>query len=449
MTESKKTEMSRLSLLMQLESMARDSESIKALQFMIVNETRHLLSYRQAFLLATDTVNSNKYRLNSASSIAIVDRNAPFVNWLESCVNQLHKDSNMEEIRSFDASSCPDELKEEWKEYSLPYVLWCPLVLADGTKLGGIWLARETAWTDNEISLFSRLCNTYAHAWYALKGKEKLKKSPHYERLILGSVLFIIISFFIIPVRISALAPVEVVANAPAIVSAPMDGVIADVVVDANSMVRKDTILLKYEDTGLRNKYEVAEKTLAVAVAEFRKASQEAFRDVQSNAKVALLKAQVELSRAESQYAMDLLEQVEVKAQRDGLLIYSEKSDWIGRPVQVGEQIMQIADPNKVKLRINLPVDDAIFLKKGADVKIFLDVDPLSSLPGVVTHTSYEASLTPEGVLAYKIDAEFSDDREIRRIGLQGTAKLYEEKVSLFYYLFRRPISALRQFLGV
>ncbi len=449
MTDKTNPDMARLSLLMQLEAMAREADNLKALQFMMTNETRHLIAYRQSFLFSADVVTQNKFQLQAASSIAVIDRNAPFVNWLESTLNKLHKESNMETIQVIDAARCPAEMQEEWKEYSMPFVLWCPLSLADGTNLGGIWLARETPWTDNDAKLVKRLSDTYAHAWYALLGREKLQKTPHYERIILGSVLFIIISFFVIPIRISALAPVEIIAKEPVIVSAPMDGVIADVLQAPNVMVSNDTLLLRYEDTGLRNKYAVAEKALAVAVAEFHKASQEAFRDPQSSAKVALLKAQVELSRAESKYAMDLLDQVEVKAQKEGLLIYTDKSDWVGRPVQVGEQIMQIANPDKVKLRINLPVDDAIFLSKGGEVKIFLDVDPLKSINGVITHASYEATLTPENVLAYRIDAEFLESDIRRRIGLQGTAKLYEKRVSLFYYLFRRPISALRQFIGV
>jgi len=449
MNEKTKPDMSRLSLLMQLEAMAREAESVKALQFLLVNESRHLISFRQAFLFSSDVVNKNKFQLNAASSIAIIDRNAPFVNWLETCLNRLHKESGMDSIQNLDAVSCPDDLKDEWEEYSLPFVLWCPLKLADDTRLGGLWLTRETPWTDNEMQLVKRLADTYAHAWYALLGRAKLRKSPHYQRAILASVLFIIISFFVIPVRISALAPAEVVARDPSIVSAPINGVISKVLAPPNTMVSKGTILFKYEDTELRNQYEVAEKTLAVAVAELHQAAQGAFRDIQSNAKVALLKAQVELSRAESKYALDLLEQVEVKAPKRGLLMYTDKSDWVGRPVQVGEQIMQIADPNKIKLRINLPVDDAIFLVEAAKVKIFLDVDPLRSIAGKVTHASYEAALTPDGVLAYRIDAEFTDPGVRRRIGLQGTAKLYEERVSLFYYLFRRPISTLRQFVGI
>ena len=449
MPEENKKEMSRLSLLMQLEAMARQAESVKALHFLIVNELRHLISFRQAFLFSVDVVNDSKYRLEAASSVAVVDRNAPYVHWLESCLHGLHKNNGLESIRHVDATSCPEELKDEWKENSLPFAIWCPLKLADGKTLGGIWLVREKPWDDNEAKLLVRICDTFAHAWFALIGKEKLRRKPHYERLILGSVLFIIASFFIIPVRISALAPVEVVAKEPTLVSAPMDGVIQDILVPPNTLVLAGTMLFRYEDTGLRNKYEIAEKTLAVALAEFRKASQQAFGDQQSNAEVALLKAQVELNRSEARYAFELLNQVEVKASRKGLLIYTDKSDWVGRPVQVGEQVMQIANQENIKLRIQLPVDDAIFLVEGAEVKVFLDVDPLDSLEATVTHASYEASLTPEGVLAYTIDAEFVDPGVRKRIGLQGTAKIYEERVSLFYYLFRRPISAVRQFIGV
>ena len=298
--------------------MARNADSVKELQFLIVNETRRLIPFRQAFLFSRGFLKKKKFILQSASSISVIDRNTPFVNWLESCVNYLHINSNMDSVQHVDAARCPKNMQEEWKTFSLPFVLWCPLKLADGTSLGGIWLARETPWTDNEATLVSRLVATYAHAWYALLGRDKMAPSSQHERIIWGSVFFIIISFFIIPIRISALAPVEVVAKNPVIVSAPMDGVISEILVPPNIMVSIETILFKYEDTGLRNRFKVAEKTLAVSLAEFRKVSQEAFHDPQSNAKVALLNAQVELSRAESKYAGELLAQVEVKASKNG-----------------------------------------------------------------------------------------------------------------------------------
>jgi hypothetical protein len=51
-------------------------------------------------------------------------------------------------------------------------------------------------------------------------------------------------------------------------------------------------------------------------------------------------------------------------------------------------------------------------------------------------------------VLGYRLKASFADGTRIPRIGLRGTAKIYGEQVSLFYYLMRRPLAALRQLIG-
>jgi hypothetical protein len=75
---------------MQLEVMARNAGSVKALQFMILNETHHLILFRQAFLFSADIVKKKKFPLEYASSISVIDRNTTFANWLESCVNYLH-----------------------------------------------------------------------------------------------------------------------------------------------------------------------------------------------------------------------------------------------------------------------------------------------------------------------------------------------------------------------
>ena len=447
--EEQRADVAKLYELLQLEAMIRDAESLRALHFLIVNESRKLIPYRQAFILSADTVHKNVFRLQAASSIAVVERNSPFAQWLEHTISILSKESNMDSVRRIDASSCPDKIKDDWKEHSLPFALWCPLALPDGRRLGGFWLAREAPWKDGEAILAKRLADTCAHAWFALLGKEKLKRSKHYERAIIASVVFIIFSFFVIPVRISALAPVEVVAKNPVIVTAPIDGVISDVLYSPNSIVKQGVTLIRYEDTGLRNQYEIAVKTLAVAVAEYQKVAQGAFNDIRSKSQVALSRAQVELKQAERDYAEELLQQVEIKAQASGILIYSDKADWVGRPVQVGEQMMQIADPDDISLRIFLPVDDSIFLVEGADAKIFLDVDPLNSIDARVTYSSYEAEVTPDNVLAYRLEAEFSNPDEIQRIGLQGTAKIYGERVSLFFYLFRRPLATLRQIIGL
>ena len=53
------------------------------------------------------------------------------------------------------------------------------------------------------------------------------------------------------------------------------------------------------------------------------------------------------------------------------------------------------------------------------------------------------------GTLAFALRARFEDGEAMPRIGLRGTAKVYGERSSLFMFLFRRPLSALRQGLGL
>lgn len=438
-----------LTVLLQLEAEARKAQTEKALQFLIVNETRRLLPFRQAFLLSAARTPHSRCKVEAASSIAVIDRNAPLIRWVEDALHDAREKEPGPEVQSLDSSMCRDVIAKDWDEFSLPHVVWCPFLLPDGTFIGGLWLARESTWQESELTLIKRLCETYAHAWVTLVGKKRLARKWTVKRGVIWGVLVAAIVAMFLPVRLSTLAPVEVVAEDPVIVSAPMDGVIADIKVPPNQLVGEGELLFTYEDTNFRNEYEVAEKTLAVALAEFRKASQGAFRDAQSKADVALLKARVRLAKAERDYAREILDQVEVKALGAGLLLYTDEADWIGRPVVVGERIMEIADSDKVELRVNLSVDDAIVLNEGADVQVFLDVDPLHSLDAVVQHASYKAEVVPGDILAYRVTADLQESDASVRIGLQGTAKIYSEPVSLFFYIFRRPIGAVRQFFGI
>jgi hypothetical protein len=227
-----------------------------------------------------------------------------------------------------------------------------------------------------------------------------------------------------------------------------MDGVIADILVPPNHTVKEGLTLFRYEDTNLRNQFRVAEKQLAVAQAEHTQAIQAGFGDPQRKADAPLKEAEADLRQTELEYAKEMLDQVDVKALKPGLLLYSDKSDWIGRPVTVGERIMEIADPKQIELRIDLPVADAIVLKEGAEAMVFLNALPLESFSATVTHASYHAEVLPGDVLAYRVTAELAQPDPRIRIGWQGTAKLYGERGPLAYLLLRRPFTALRQWIG-
>ncbi len=453
-TEQVKTtspDITAVSNLLQLESMARAATSAEALQFMIANETRRLVPYRQAYLFISEHPIKRDCKLVTASSIAVIESNAPFAHWLEKVVDKIFTSETISSQRLIDLASCPEELKEGWNEFSLPFVLWTPMKLPDGTFIGGMWMSRETPWKENELPLLKRLGETYGHAHVAITSKRTLYHRPTSVTLAAWVIVVFLLMVFIKPVKLSALAPAEIIAIEPTVVSSTMDGVISDIKFSPNSRVMEGETLFIYEDTNLRNEYNVTEKTLAVAEAEYRKAAQGSFKDAKSKAQVSLLKAQTELQKSKLEFAKEMLDKVTVKAEKSGLLIYSDKSDWIGKPIQVGERVMEIADTDKVQLKVSLSIADAIVLKEGAEVEVFLDSDPLNPIDATVDSTSYMAEKYNQDTLSYRVYAKFynAEQENNLRIGLQGTAKIYGERVSLFFYLFRKPISYVRQFLGI
>lgn len=431
-----------LTLLMQLEQSARRAQGIDALRFVIVNETRRLIEYRQAALLEGT---EGRLHLTAASGVAVVARDAPLNQWLEDAAASLPE---RDIVQTLTADSMPDPLRVDWGEFSAGQVLWLPLRHPDGSVRAYLWLDRASPWKENEKVLLERLGDAYAHALAALTPPRSNWRARLWRRKVLFSALMVLIAIGLIPVRQSALAPAEVVPLEPLVVSAPLEGVIAEVMVEPNQPVREGQPLFRFEDVALRSRYEVAEKTLAVAQAEARAAEQGAFEDRRSNARLAMLRTQVDLRAAERDYAGELLGRVTVTAPRNGVAVFRDPNDWVGRPVEVGQRVMLLADPARVELRADLPVGGAIVLDPGAEVRLFLDAEPLSPREARVRRASYEAEANEQGILAYRVTADFADTGSVPRIGLQGTAKLYGADVPLYFHLLRRPIAAARQYLG-
>jgi multidrug resistance efflux pump len=434
--------------LLQLEGMVRAARNRQELQFLFVNETRRLVSYRQAILLIPLTPASQQYEVRAVSSVPVVDRATPLLQWIERLIRDLRYGSTSQDIRLVTEAECPAELKPEWFEFTAGHGLWCPLRHPDEQVVGGIWLTRDQPWPDHEVTVLQRLSEAYAYAWRAVGSSKNLRWRWGLSRTTTWLLAATMLGALAIPVPMSTLAPAKIVAKDPAIVSAPIDGVIAEILVPPNSAVAKGDLLLRYEDTTFRSEYEVAERNLDVAMAQYRRAAQGSFVESEQKADVPLLKAEVELRETERNYAYERLAKVEVKTDQAGLVLYTDKSDWIGKPVVVGQRIMELADPQQLEVRIDLPVEDAITLREGAPVSLFLNANPFSSVPATVKHASYHAEVLPNNTLAYRVTAQLGQEASEFRIGWQGTAKIYGQQVTLFTYLFRRPISAIRPWIG-
>jgi hypothetical protein len=436
-------------MLLQLEGMVRAARTQQELQFIFVNETRRLVPYRQAILLIPPIPSSPRYEARAASSVPVVDRAVPLMQWTEQLIQELREISAGPDIRQVSDIDCSEELRRDWKEFTPGHGLWCPLKHPDGQILGGLWLTRDQPWADHEVTVLQRISDAYAYAWRAVGPSRGLQWRWGLSRTATGMLMVAMLGALAVPVSMSTLAPAKIVAKDAVIVSAPIDGVISEIFVLPNTVVSEGDVLFRYEDTTFRSEYQVAERNLDVAIAQYRRAAQGSFVEAEHKADVPQLKAEVELRETERNYMYERLTKVEVKAEQAGLLLYTDKSDWIGKPVVVGQRIMELAEPKRLEVRIDLPVEDAIVLREGASVKLFLNANPFSSVPATVSHASYHAEVLPNNMLAYRVTAQLERGASEFRIGWQGSAKIYGEQVSLFTYLFRRPISVVRPWIGL
>lgn len=437
------------SILLALESGARQQKTTDALTFQIVNETHRLLRFFQCFLWQPGT--TGRARIDSVSGVSEVDRHAPVVVAMANIVDAIRARDDAATLFALKADDLDKETADQWKQWFPEFGLWCPLLDKNGKVFAGYFMTREQDFHPSEVRATTLATDAYAHAWRALNpeaGKKGFLRLLG-TRLTRWAIAALAVAAMFAPVRQSVLAPSEIVPFDPVVVSAPVDGVVAKFHVDPNTKVEAGTTLLTFDDTETRSKLALAESGLQVAIADYRRATNKSFHDQRSKSERETFKLRVEEKQLERNYAYANLQKTVVSANRSGVVVFNDVNDWIGKPVKIGEKILTIAEADNTEIEIWVPVADSTSLEKGAKVEIFLNSDPARPIRAVVRQTSYKPSTSPTGDLGFKLKAKLIDQDADIRLGLKGTAKVYGERVSLFYFLFRRPWSVFRQKFGL
>ena len=431
-----------LSLILQLQQRIRTSRTLDEAAFIAVNESKQLLHYRQAVLWLSGS------GVIALSGLPLPDRNSPYLNWLTELFPALLCPSVPTPIA---VSTLPRTIAADWQEWLPANGLAVPLVRPDGSFFGILLLAREDTWQEGELALAAELGSIYSHGLTLHQRKtpfrDKLRSTGKnlYVKIGLASALVLAL---LIPVHLSVMAPAEVTAKDPFLVRAPLDGVIEQFYIRPNQAVKAGQVLFSMDKTGLRSRQGMARKSYEVAAEEYRQASVLALQDDRGKTEMAPRRGRMEERAADLSGTGKLLQRMEAVAPRDGIAIFSDPTDWVGKGVTIGEKVLLIADPQKAELLIRLPVADAIALSPGTRITLYLTNDPQHPHEARLTTAAFRAEVMPGGQVGYRLKADFVNSSELPRIGLSGIAKIYGMKVSLGYAIFRRPLTAVRQRLG-
>jgi hypothetical protein len=431
-----------------LEERARAATNVPALGFCIANDPFSLLGFRQSLVYEAGPEN---WTLMAVSGLARPAEDSPYLVWLRQAARwlrgRLADPLEAVWLTRENAGELPEAMAAEWIQW-WPEGLWCVPVHGRGELRGWAIYLLDAPPSARPAQALTRLAASWGYCWAALAPTPR-RWMPAITRRRAAIAVAAVLLIGCLPVRQTALAPAEVVSLDTQMIASPLDGVVRSIAVRPNETVHKGQRLFSLDDTTLRNRLNVAQRAVETANAELIAASQKTFDDVRSRDEVGSLAGKLEERRAELDGIRVQLDRIDVTAARDGVAVFADPNDWIGKPVTTGERIMELADPQRPAIRIDLPVADAITLDVGAPVKLYLTVHPLSAYEGKVIETSYQSLVTPDQVVAYRLRAAFDGGVDGARIGLRGTAKLFGPRVALGYFVFRRPLSSLRARLGL
>lgn len=430
-----------------LQQLLRQFNSFDELGYFLTNETSKVAEYRTAVFWYEGPMGG---RLESVSGIPFPANDAPFTHWIGQVCDELSK-QDLSTPTAIDVESLSPAIVSNWGEYLPSNGLWVPLISPSGKKLGALLFAKDTTWSVEEKGLLEYWGSASAHAIESLLNRkssiwDSIKKQN--TKILAGVAIFIFVVLWF-PVSMSVLAPAEVVPKEPFVVRAPIDSVVRKIYVKPNQLVEKGQLLLDMDDTNLFARRDVSTQELQIAQAEFRRAEQASVRDRDAASQLPMLRASIEQKEAEVSYVNRLLKRTHIYSEIDGIAMLSDVHEIEGKSVRIGEKLLTIANPEMAALEFWLMIEDSIPLPEQANVIMFLNVKPGDPLDAKLEYVNYQAELSPEGLLAFRARANFSDQSDLPRIGWRGTAKIYGYSTSLYAYIFRRPYSAVRQWLGI
>ena len=432
--------------LLRVEGELRQCNSLDQLWCHLANEGHGLLDADQSLVLSR--CGTRRWRVQAAGGVSRPARDSALVRDYERLVRRLGAESGSE-------PRCLDVRIEPGSDGVLPMTghgLWVPLTQG-GRCIGAGWLlVRRSPWEEAHLTLARRLANAYGHGVCALLGSRRnlhawKRKGPWLAALV---SVGLVTALALVRVPLSVLAPAEVIPQAPFVVAAPLAGVVEKILVAPGARVSRGDPLVQLVDLGLRNDFEVAERKVQVARSRALRLQQAAISRAEAKRELATAQSELRLAEAERDYARQRLGEAVIRAERSGVALYGDPQDWVGRPVKVGEALMQVADATSIAFRLDVAAPDAVNLVAGAKVSVFLDAAPLDPLEASLERASYKAVPDASGVARFEVLATpKTHDGRSPRMGLRGTARIQGAPVSLFYYLFRRPLVAARQLTGL
>jgi len=447
---SKKT-VQLLYVINSLSSKIFNAETRKSIGFIVLNDTVNLVQYDRALLWNFE---KSKPKLMGISGQAKFDPKSELAQKWDRLMKLILDPEKPAILHGWNFAK-EDKIWVELQGKSNTTVLWLPVV-DDNKLILGLWLelwhykSEPPPPQEEALHLLSNfLMPVVAASWKKLSPRFSFGKMTMTSKqlFIIFFALFFVLVFVRVPLRV--VAPCEVVPQDPLVIAAPLDGIIEEVVVDPGEEVKEGDVLFEYDKNVPLQELNIAKRQVDIAESELNRAINLGHSNPERRAEVAILKLKLDKDRLTLNLAEYEASQLTVRSPEDGIVILDNPDEWRGKPVQVGETVMEVTNPAQTKVKIWIPESDNIWINPEEPVNIILNVRPGETEKARLIYIANVSTINDQNIPSFIAEAEWIDSQPDMKMGLKGTAILYGREVTLFYFLFRKPWYAFRYYVGI
>ncbi len=434
-----------LATLNELNIKAFNCKKKQELIFLMLNDTAQLIRYDRAVLFS---IHADKPKLIGVSGQSTFSDESDMIKEMSHLIGDIINPKSIQVLNEQSFSKETERFKKFQGEGPNGSVVWMP-VLCEGKFALGFWIERwqSKEWKLEELNLLSYISRGYSAAWQKFISRWQIPEPKKFFIKVFSATLVLLLCFIPVPLRV--VAPCEVVAKDPYLITAPLNGIVEEILVKPGEEVKEGQALLVYDDRVALQELKVAQKQVDIAKSQLDRVMTQGYSDPEALSEAAIRQLQLDRDNIKLDLAEYQAGQLEVESPVDGVVAFDNPDEWRGKPVQIGERIMVVVDPDATKIKIWLSESDNIQIMPEKPIKVFLNIDPAKTYRANLVYIADFSILSEKGVSSFTAEANWVYRPDGIKIGLKGSAILYGEYVPLFYWVLRKPWNTFREIVGV
>lgn len=442
-----------MALVLDLVVLVNSAEAFKEATLKVVNEVAARCGCER---VSIGWLTSGFCRVRAVSHADQVDRKAALIGLLEAAMDEC-SEQDAEIVLPPDAqeTAAVRDHQALWKESGCQGLASLPL-RAEGLPVGALTLERDRSWRPEEIAalrLTSDLLGPVlaamerrshwigARCWHAVRRKAGDLLGPHHTgwKLLGISALAGVFVLFFGGMNYRVEAPFIVESDSVALVTAPFDGFLDGVGMRVGDDVSAGSKLFSLDTRELALEE-------ARHAAEWRHHSASALKaeGEENLPELRIARAAAEQSKAQLDLVRYRLNQAEVKAPFDGVVVEGDLREKLGAPVRQGDVMVKLVRLDELYLEILIDERDIDELKPGATGEIAFTADPARAFAFRIERVEPATQTRDEGNVFAARAIPLNGVESWWRPGMGGLAKIEAGRRSFWWILTHRTADFLR-----